>query len=124
MMNDTIEIMVRTQDDLAQLRKVAREILQRLEAPLREQSRISWMIDHFGRQILLFNKGSSIYLTSVEDPTHSHQKGLQMRCEGAWLRSMGNMYKHRLMIPNLHPQDGVKFVDGPDPMLMVTAWLT
>lgn len=109
--------------DIAQLRKITRELMQDIHAPIQEQSRVSWLTDFIGRQILLYGDTRSLLLEKI----HSEDEelyGLLIKCHGQWLRTAGYYYERHLMIPNLAHSDVVKYIeDEKQPILTIISWV-
>lgn len=116
------EIQIDALSDLAQLRKVTRQLMQNLQASVQEQSRVSWLTDFIGRQVLLYSEYHLITLQVVID-VQANLSGLQIECKGSWLHSQGRFYASHLFIPSLSKRDTVRYVDGGSPKLTITAWV-
>src|SRR5687767_2510326 len=113
-------IRIDTQNDIVQLRNVVRRMMQQLQAPVYDQSRVSWMVDYVGRQILMFARTKPVKLVPVEE---QGRVGLKMVCEGSWLRPMGYFYSRHLLIPHMADSDTVQYIDGTHPELTIISWI-
>jgi hypothetical protein len=110
-------------NDIAESRKAARDLLIELRAPISEQSRLSWLVDHLGRQILLYGGHNDLILSSVLSQD-GERNGFQINCGGAWLRPLGRLYQSHLVSPSLTYRDIVTYNEGHDPTLTIITWIT
>jgi hypothetical protein len=109
-----------SQNDLVQLRNLVRRMMQQLEAPIKDQSRVSWMVDYMGRQVLMFSRGTPVQLSAINE---RGCMGLKVICQGAWLRPLGYFYSRHLLIPHLAKSDTVQYMDGINPKLTIISWI-
>lgn len=118
MESEAKQVVIESGRDIPIARQITRTLTHEWGISVKDQARISWIVDYIARQGLLGARSFSLYLIPLSND--SGRLGLRIECQGDWLRPFGPLYEAHL-VPVFSRLDFVKYTNHP-PSLLVVAW--
>lgn len=115
-----MSVTIESERDVSNVRNVARLSARALSFPIKDQARIGWAVANLARIML------TLGIRDIMEIAHVQQEsrwGIQVTCKGAWLRMVRHSWVEKTAVSDVSQWvDGVQFVDGNPPHLMMTLW--
>ena len=115
-----MSVPINGEQDVSNVRNVARLSAQALSFPVTDQARIGWAVANLARTMLLLGINDKMTITHVQE---DNKWGIQVTCQGSWLRMVRPTWLEKTVMGDISQWvDEVQYVDGNPPHFMMVLW--
>ena len=117
---EIVTVSIEGNEDIANVRNVARQSAQSLSFSVTEQARVGWAVANLARLMLTLGHRDAMKISQIHQ---GDRRGIQITCNGKWLRLVRASWLEQKTLSDISQwADEVEFVEGSNPYLMMVIW--
>lgn len=115
-----IAVSIDSEQDVANVRNVARLSARVLNLPVTAQARVGWAVAYLARLMLTLGYQDTMTIAHTQ---RNGRFGVRITCRGKWLHLVAPTWLEGTALAGVSPWvDEMRFVEGNPPSFMVVLW--